>query len=56
MAKSSQCGKCAGCKKSTMCTTAWTEAKNKKNSGGTTKGMTPAQNKAFGKATVRKGR
>jgi len=56
MAKSSQCNKCAGCKKGTMCTTAWTEAKNNRNSGSNTKNMTPAQKKAFGKATVRKGR
>lgn len=56
MAKSTQCGKCAGCKKGTMCTIAWTEAKNNRNSVVNTKGMTSAQKKAFSKANVRKGR
>ena len=56
MAKASQCGKCAGCKKNTMCTVAWTEAKNIKISLGNTKGMTSAQKKASSKANIKKGR
>jgi NADH:ubiquinone oxidoreductase subunit F (NADH-binding) len=48
MAKKEKCGKCAGCKKGTMCVGTWVNSKeDKAQDKKVQKGMTSAQKKAF---------
>jgi hypothetical protein len=48
MVKKEKCGKCAGCKKGTMCSGTWANSRaDKAADKKVQKGMTPAQKKAF---------
>jgi len=48
MAKKEKCGKCAGCKKGTMCSGTWANSKDDKAADKKVqKGMTAAQKKTF---------